>query len=75
MTPLPLSLGCRTVALGMVAASVSQLHNWSLKVVEQSCQVSSRVSGYLGNCTGEHNHKLFWQIIYSIYLVQLSDCC
>lgn len=50
MTPLPLSLGCCTVALGKVAASVSWLHNWSLKVVEQSCQVSSRIGGYLGNC-------------------------
>lgn len=57
MTLLLLSLDCHTVALSVVAASVSQLHNWSLKVVEQSGQISSRVGGYLGNCAGEHNHK------------------
>lgn len=57
VTLLPLPPDCHTVALSVVAASVSQLHNWSLKVVEQSCQVSSRVGGYLGNGAGEHNHK------------------
>lgn len=54
----PVSLvECRTVAGSVVAASVSQLRNWSLNVVGQSCQVSSRVGGYLGNSAGEHNHK------------------
>lgn len=46
-----------TGAGSVVAAFVSQLHNWSLSAVGQSCQVSSRVGGYLGNSAGEHNHK------------------